>query len=126
MKRGKSAEAAREQSRRPLTTCPVCGGKYIKAARYQRSCGPCYKQANGYDFYRADVDVMALQREVKTLEIALQREQLRRATSSSGSSLTRGDIMKMIALCHPDKHGNSEIATEVTRKLLDLRNKSNG
>lgn len=28
---------------------------------------------------------------------------------------------KLLMLCHPDKHGNSETATEVTRWLLKMR-----
>ena len=30
---------------------------------------------------------------------------------------------KMISLCHPDKHGNSETSQEVTRWLLEERRK---
>lgn len=33
---------------------------------------------------------------------------------------------KMLMLCHPDKHGNSPVATEVTRWLLDQRDKNAG
>lgn len=32
-------------------------------------------------------------------------------------------LKKMIFLCHPDKHGNSETAGEVTRWLLEQRKK---
>lgn len=31
---------------------------------------------------------------------------------------------KLLMLCHPDKHGNSETATEVTRWLLEQREKT--
>lgn len=31
------------------------------------------------------------------------------------------DIRKLLSLCHPDKHGGKNIATEMTSKLLDLR-----
>lgn len=37
--------------------------------------------------------------------------------------LTPDMIMNLIKLCHPDKHGGSHIATEVTQQLLDLKKK---
>lgn len=33
-------------------------------------------------------------------------------------------IAKLIRLCHPDKHGNSESSNEVTRVLLSMRKKT--
>lgn len=33
------------------------------------------------------------------------------------------DLKKLLFLCHPDKHQNSEIATQITQKLLELRKK---
>lgn len=32
-------------------------------------------------------------------------------------------MRQLLSLCHPDKHGNSETATDVTRWLLDQRKK---
>jgi hypothetical protein len=37
--------------------------------------------------------------------------------------LTPDMIMNLIKLCHPDKHGGSQIATEITQQLLDLKKK---
>lgn len=39
------------------------------------------------------------------------------------SNLSGADVMKLIKLCHPDKHHGKEIATEMTRKLLVMRKK---
>lgn len=36
-------------------------------------------------------------------------------------NLNQEMIRKMISLCHPDKHNNSETSTEVTRYLLNLK-----
>lgn len=30
-------------------------------------------------------------------------------------------LKRLLSLCHPDKHGNSAMATEVTRQLLAMR-----
>jgi hypothetical protein len=34
---------------------------------------------------------------------------------------TRDELMQLIALVHPDKHGGNKAAEELTKKLLDLR-----
>lgn len=31
------------------------------------------------------------------------------------------ELKQLVALCHPDKHGGSKVAEEMTRKLLALR-----
>lgn len=36
-------------------------------------------------------------------------------------SLTQDEITQMLKLCHPDRHGNSEAANKITRRLLELR-----
>lgn len=36
--------------------------------------------------------------------------------------LSRGDIGRLILLCHPDKHGGKQMAEDMTKKLLALRN----
>lgn len=38
--------------------------------------------------------------------------------------LSRQDIDRLIALCHPDKHDGKQIAVEMTQKLLSIRDKS--
>ncbi len=35
--------------------------------------------------------------------------------------LTRDELAKLIALCHPDKHGGKQMANEMTQRLLELR-----
>ncbi len=38
-------------------------------------------------------------------------------------SIPESMYRKLLMLCHPDKHGNSPLATEVTRWLIDEREK---
>jgi len=35
--------------------------------------------------------------------------------------LTESEINKMIRLCHPDKHDQSAVSVEITKKLLSMR-----
>jgi hypothetical protein len=34
---------------------------------------------------------------------------------------SKEDLRKLISLCHPDRHGGSKVAVEVTQKLLLLK-----
>jgi hypothetical protein len=34
---------------------------------------------------------------------------------------TKDELRQLIALCHPDKHGGSQAANDITAKLLSLR-----
>lgn len=42
---------------------------------------------------------------------------------NSSSQFTPEQIDRLIRLCHPDKHGNSEAANEMTAALLKIRGK---
>lgn len=44
-----------------------------------------------------------------------------RSKGSSAAGLTKRFIMSLLTLCHPDKHGDSEKATEATKELLRIR-----
>jgi hypothetical protein len=35
-------------------------------------------------------------------------------------------LMRLIRLCHPDRHNNSAASTEATKYLLELREESRG
>lgn len=35
--------------------------------------------------------------------------------------LTKSDLNKLLQLCHPDKHDNSNISNEMTKKLLKIK-----
>lgn len=37
------------------------------------------------------------------------------------SQLSESDIKRILQLCHPDRHNNSDLSVEITQKLLKLR-----
>jgi hypothetical protein len=45
------------------------------------------------------------------------------APAANTLGLTAADIKRMLQLCHPDRHRNSDLAVEITQKLLALRDK---
>jgi hypothetical protein len=44
--------------------------------------------------------------------------------AGNGAGLDAGFLRSLIVLCHPDKHGNSRAANEVTQRLLKMREES--
>lgn len=53
-----------------------------------------------------------------TAEYEKLTKQIKGATNIG---FTNDEIKKLVFLCHPDKHDNSELATMMTQKLLALR-----
>lgn len=51
-----------------------------------------------------------------------------RALSGSANALNMGedDIKRLLQLCHPDRHRNSDLSVEMTQKLLQLRDQVRG
>jgi uncharacterized protein YcaQ len=57
----------------------------------------------------------------------LSRELFTLRVNGNGRSIfSESEIQTLIRLCHPDKHGNSPAANEMTAKLLSLRRSPNG
>lgn len=50
---------------------------------------------------------------------ALHRQLLEKHDSTSRFS--ESDIKRLLQLCHPDKHGGSKMASDMTSKLLAMR-----
>ena len=90
-------------------TCPECGDEFEKDAFWKRTCLACWKESK-----RAEHDELLELRE----EVAEHRRLLagRRAASIESDMLAR-----LIRLCHPDKHGNSEASNTATAFLLAQR-----
>lgn len=44
-----------------------------------------------------------------------------RSNAQHPLAITDKDIKSMLMLCHPDKHAGSQLAAEITRKLIAMR-----
>lgn len=54
----------------------------------------------------------------------LHHEQMMGRTQSQRAAWpSDSDIKQLISLCHPDKHGGSKVANEITAKLIQMRKK---
>jgi hypothetical protein len=101
-----------------------------------KKCIICWKTGAKYDLTKSDKAFASLQTEAKRLSdvIVALRSELEQEKAkpprtvkvrvSDGPELLNQDrLMQMIRLAHPDKHGNSELANDVTKWLLSLRKK---
>lgn len=77
---------------------------------------------------KLEQEVERLKKKVNTLidaqrarGIATSAEDFVPDAVSFGDALTKKKLLALIALCHPDKHANSERASEITKWLLELR-----
>lgn len=130
------------------TRCWECYKEYsAKHSNHQRynydpSCGARQRRYtssfnNDAEIIRLlRVDLMRAKREITLLTGMLESERRNRPRrdktdffNSFDSFVSGGKkpqvpqekIQQLIRLCHPDKHQNSELATELTRWLLDMR-----
>ncbi len=42
-------------------------------------------------------------------------------TGKRSNQFSPDDLDRILILCHPDKHGGKQIATEITQKILEIR-----
>lgn len=77
-------------------------------------CFDCWKKRE-----RAFAEYDDLTREVDVLIGEVHR--LRSALAEKSQQIPPDMLKRLIRLCHPDKHGNSETANAVTRWLLEQR-----
>lgn len=83
-------------------TCPSCGKTYLQDQPWKKVCLPCYLRTKGKSAPPACYTVTP-------------------AAPFDGLMLKR-----LIQLCHPDRHGNSEASNTATRFLLQLREVQHG
>ena len=63
---------------------------------------------------RLKQELLSITCELFTLKTVMQQK-------NYYESFLKTNIKNLLLLCHPDKHGNINISTEITRQLLDIR-----
>ena len=130
------AELADGQSR----PCECCNTPFVAVKGFERVCPVCFKLDRGYDLYVGDKALLRLQEQyrAKTEELEQARAELAQLTERYNrvrskarklmkeavvSTVAPSRVEQLIRLCHPDKHANSDLATDATRWLLSMRTK---
>lgn len=113
-----------------MHTCKECGCAFPQRQFYEELCPVCYKLDRGYDLLWGDKVLLRTQQHVETLQEELKRtaqslsekeKELLALSKKKADPLPLLTIKKLIRLCHPDRHNNSPLATEVTQWLLGLK-----
>ncbi len=94
-----------------LATCPVCGSQYFQDEPWKKTCLSCWQKKK-----RAEKSSSGTPDEVQKL-----RDEVLRLRLAAPPPIEPNMLSRLIRLCHPDKHGNSEAANEATAWLLAQR-----
>ena len=97
-------------------TCKQCGDTFWRdeGEEWKRLCLDCWLEKKR----KEDGREAELQQEIEQLRVSLANA--RREVASARPLLDRRFIKCIISLTHPDKHGGSETATEITQQLLAI------
>ena len=97
-------------------TCRECGDTFWRdeGEEWKRVCIDCWKEKKRIEASRES----ELQQEIEQLRSNLATA--RREADAARPLLDRKFIKRIVALTHPDKLGNSKVATEITQQLLAI------
>lgn len=101
--------------------CKNCGRSFWQDEDWKLLCLDCWKARKRQEQSRE----AELQSEVAQLRTSLAQLRLNLATARCEAAkarplLDRKFLRRVVSLTHPDKHGGSEAATEVTQLLLAI------
>ena len=101
-----------------MPACTVCG-TYAGEESWRKLCRRCYAKKKKAEESAGKSHNNDYER--------LWKEALARLNQQSQQSGINDDLLKrLIMLCHPDKHGGSAIAEDVTKQLLSIRRSRKG
>ena len=113
--------------------CLGCRAPFVAAKGFESLCAVCFKLDRAYALYAGDKALLWLQEEHRkqTDEVAQLTDRYRRVRAkakqlmktAASTSMSPQKIEQLIRLCHPDRHGDSQVATEMTQWLLAMRSK---
>jgi len=99
-----------------MATCPKCQSLYEKDQPWKRVCLSCWlAQKNATS-----------QPKIEVRERIVYRDRIVYKTLPADQPIPADMLRRLIQLCHPDRHGNSEASNTATRFLLQLRESAHG
>lgn len=104
-----------------MATCRKCGGWFIPLRSFYHTCPNCWSWSPERGSGEFPQSILA--QRVHTLEAENRslRSALAAAEQRALKPFDARAVRFLLQLAHPDRHGNSPIANEVTRALLELR-----
>lgn len=111
-----------------IVRCHACRLPFVAAESWERQCFPCWKKQKDYKLTKADVALQRTSAALGPILAELEELKAKKKNTALSSTVIKEDgappIKQLLLLCHPDKHGNSKAATEVTQWLLSVRRKT--
>ena len=112
-----------------VAICATCHKPFFRDEDWKITCLICFKTERAYDLYAGDKQMLLLQTALHDLTERLKEHAhdaevwKRRAQKmkQKRTPLTKEQIRDLVILCHPDKHGSTKKATEITQWLLSLK-----
>jgi len=101
--------------------CEECGRPFTSRGDWQTLCRPCYAAQKNRDFEALMAERDAAFETASVLRRELDRLRLELARRSKERVIPGDQWRRLVQLCHPDRHGNSETATHATRWLMENR-----
>lgn len=111
--------------------CEDCGQPFVPKVSYARYCLPCWSARHDRLAHlrgqlhlaklKHDLETSILNDRIATLERIVQEANERALKSWQRGWLPPKMLKMLMYLCHPDKHGNSPMATKVFKWLLQQR-----
>lgn len=89
-----------------FATCK-CGSTYYRDKPWKTICIDCWKQ------YKRDEEALKWAQQ--------QPKEIIKIVTVQAPPIEMDMIRRLLQLCHPDRHGNSQAATEATQYLLGLK-----
>lgn len=108
-----------------MVACDYCGKPFSRRQGWQTLCRDCYKLRQNYGGKDGWLFAMDLELECQRLRLELAAQKLDPSEQRLLAHL-RGNPKAWLALVHPDRHGGSVVADEVTRLVLDVRKSRGG
>lgn len=92
---------------------------FVLESKYKAKCQEVRVQQGVALLYREKF--ISLQREWNALVARVNARGGERFLAGPTNQFTPEEITRLILLCHPDKHDGKQMATEMTAKLLHLK-----
>src|SRR4051812_5291292 len=110
----RKAERARYEANgtnRAMRQCPSCLAFYAPLGTWQTICRRCYGESRKRENERLRIDNDRLRSELADAKVSPFEPEF---------------VRQLIQLTHPDKHGGSDLAQAVTKRLLEMKRRIDG
>ncbi len=97
-----------------MPDCTNCGA-FAGEEKWRKLCGRCFRLQKQKEYESLEEELAAARADYAELRQAVKKG------IGLGPTIPPDRLKALIQLCHPDKHGGSKAASDMTQWLLSLR-----